>query len=661
MHDLEVAWTPANAGPGRIALRAGRMEGLDAVGPWSGLAIDCAELEVAGDLLNCRQGRLSGTIGSLGRQDTDFSVRTQPDGSLSLRLGAVAFAGGRAVIDLRLEGSRWRIDSTLAEIDIAAFARLAQPWLELPQGYTVAGRASGQLQATGRDAGYQSIDTDIAIARLDFADATGTQAGEAISGQLHLELGTAASGGFAATGALALAGGQVYSDPVFLDFADHRMNIDFAGELPADALRFDASEFSLVHDGVASISGSASLDFGAESLLQDARLHVAQLNIATALPAYVQPFLIGTSLKDVEGQGTVHGDIEITATLPSRISLVLEQVMLDSPTGSVSVSGLDGAFNWFDDAGYSELAGKIDDAAFRSRLGWDSARLWGIDIGAVELPFTSSGRNFRLLEPVLLPVFDGGLAIETLRVRHAGTDQMYVRFDAGLHPISMTMLSRSLGWPEFSGTLAGSIPELTMSGGVVTLGGNLEAAVFDGRVVVRDLRLRDPLGTFPRLHASIDVDNLDLELVTRTFSFGMITGRLSGRIDDLETFAWTPESFDARFYTPPGDNSKHRIDQRAVTNLSSIGGGSGGGVAAALQGGLLRFFDSFGYDRLGLSCRLANDVCTMGGVERPGGGYYIVKGSGLPRIDVIGSQSRVAWTRLVHQLGNIMESDIVIE
>jgi hypothetical protein len=437
--------------------------------------------------------------------------------------------------------------------------------------------------------------------------------------------------------------------------------VDFAGLLASDASHFEASAFSLVHQDVARISGSATLDFAGETLLQQAGLAIANLELANAVPIYVQPFLIDTSLKDLEGMGRARGELDITAGLPSRAALTLEQVMLDSPTGALSVTGLGGEFNWFDDTLRSGLAGQIDDASFQSRLVWESASLWGIEIGAVELPFTTTGRHFRLLEPVFLPVFDGGLAIETLRVRHAGTDQMYVRFDARMRPISVALLSRALGWPEFSGTLAGSIPGLQMSKGVVTLDGNLEAAVFDGQVVVRDLRLRNPLGKFPRLHANIDVENLDLELVTRTFSFGMITGRLSGRIEDLESFDWMPEAFDARFFTPPGDKSPHRISQRAVTNLSSIGGGSGGGVAAALQGGFLRFFDSFRYDRLGLSCRLANDICTMAGVERTGGGYYIVKGSGLPRIDVVSSQSRVAWTRLVRQLAMIMESEIVVE
>ena len=261
----------------------------------------------------------------------------------------------------------------------------------------------------------------------------------------------------------------------------------------------------------------------------------------------------------------------------------------------------------------------------------------------------------------MLPIFDGGLAIDTLRVRHAGTEEMYVRFDAEVRPISVALLSRAFGWPEFQGTLAGRIPGLQLRQGVVTLDGNLDAEVFDGRVAVRGLSLREPLGKFPRMHASIGVENLDLTLVTQTFEFGMITGRLSGYVSDLETFGWMPESFDAFLFTPPDDHSRHRISQRAVTNLSSIGGGSGGGVAAALQGGFLKFFDDFRYDRLGLSCRLANDVCIMGGVLPAPNGYYIVKGSGLPRINVIGSQSRVAWTTLVRQLGAMMESEIVVE
>lgn len=658
---LDVGWTPRTGSGGAVTLCTAGIRGIAATGPLSGFSLDCPDLRIEGNRLHCPRGRLHGALGALGGQDTRFSAHSEADGRLRVRLDAFSLAGGRAAMNVVLDGSRWTLDSVLAEADIAQLAVIARPWLGLPEGFTVAGKAAGEIQANGRGDEIRRAAVDLAIARLDFADATGTLAGEAVAGRFRAHLEAGRDGFAVSDGRIELASGQAYSEPVFLDFGAHQANIDFSGFLETEAERFDADSFALDHQGVLQASGTATLDFAGESLLPEARIRIAALDLATAMPAYVQPFLIDTAFKDIGGAGGIRGQLDIAGGLPVRAALDFDSVILDSQTGALAVNGLNGRVNWFDDATRSTLAGQIDDDLFQSRLGFASASLWGLQFGAVDLPFATTGRHFRLLEARLLPIFDGGLAIRTLRVRHAGSEQMYVRFDAELEAISVAQLSRALGWPEFQGTLSGTIPELQLSQGVVTLGGNINAEVFDGRIVVRDLSVRDPLGKFPRLHASIDIGNLDLTQVTSTFSFGMITGRLSGAIEKLETFGWMPASFDARFFTPPGDRSKHRISQRAVTNLSSIGGGSGGGVAAALQGGFLKFFDDFGYDRLGLSCRLANDVCTMGGVLEKGGGYYIVKGAGLPRIDVIGSQKRVAWTRLVRQLGAIMESEIVVE
>ncbi|MGQ0429767.1 MAG: hypothetical protein ACT4UQ_07545 [Gammaproteobacteria bacterium] len=658
---LSVALAPGADARGALALRAASIRGIASTGPLAGFALDCPELRVADDAIHCSRGRLRGTLGSLGAQDTAFSAHTAADGALRIGLESFAFAGGRAKADLRLDGSRWRMEAKLADLDIAQLPPIAKPWVALPAGFSVAGAASGTVHAAGRGDLLQTASVDAAIARLDFADADGLLAGEGVSGKLRMDLAAAREGFTVRNGRLELAGGQAYSDPVFLDFSAHHAFVDFAGLLRTEDARFEANRLDLDHQGVLRASGEATLDFTGEAFLPAARVKIASINLATALPSYVQPFLVNTSLKNIEGAGMVAGELDIAGGVPTRAAFDLRDVILDSSNGALAVHGLDGRLHWYDDATRSALAGRIDDALFESRLAWDAASLWGIEFGAVAIPFTTTGRHFRLLEPLLLPIFDGGLAIATLRMRHAGTPEMYLRFDATVRPISMAPLARAFGWPEFEGTLAGTIPDLQLQQGMVTLGGNLEAAVFDGRVVARDLQLRDPLGKFPRLFASVDVVNLDLALVTSTFSFGMITGRLSGEIAGLETFAWMPEAFVARFYTPSGDRSRHRISQRAVQNLSSIGGGTGGSVAAAFQGGFLKFFDDFGYDRLGLSCRLANDVCTMGGIEPAATGFYIVKGSGLPRIDVIGNQSRVAWTRLVRQLGRIMESDIVVE
>ncbi len=256
-----------------------------------------------------------------------------------------------------------------------------------------------------------------------------------------------------------------------------------------------------------------------------------------------------------------------------------------------------------------------------------------------------------------IPLLDGALELDRFTVHDAGLPEMAFGLDASLLPVSVQRLSRAFGWPEFGGQLGGKISDLRLDNGVLTLATTLQARIFDGRLEISNLRLEEPFGDWPRLYSSIDIYNLDLEQVTSAFEFGRITGRLSGYVNELVLFNWMPVEFDARLYTPPDDRSRHRISQRAVQNIGNLGGG-GAGVGAALSSGFMRFFDDFNYDRLGISCTLTNEICLMDGVDpAPNGGYYLVKGRGLPRIDVIGNATRVDWPRLVAQIRAIMESE----
>ena len=111
---------------------------------------------------------------------------------------------------------------------------------------------------------------------------------------------------------------------------------------------------------------------------------------------------------------------------------------------------------------------------------------------------------------------------------------------------------------------------------------------------------------------------------------------------------WRPVRFDAHLEAPPGDRSRHRINQQAVKSLMRIGGG---GIGGLLSGTFLRLFHEFSYRRIGVSCVLRNGVCDMGGVSpAPDGGYYLVEGGGLPRISVVGFVRRVDWDTLVDQV-----------
>ena len=234
--------------------------------------------------------------------------------------------------------------------------------------------------------------------------------------------------------------------------------------------------------------------------------------------------------------------------------------------------------------------------------------------------------------------------------RGLGSADVTLAFDGRIEAISMPLLSRAFGWPEMAGTLSGRLPGMEFRGGTLSVAGDIAAQVFDGTITVSGLQLRNAFGRFPRFSGNFTARRLDLGQITRTFPIGSITGRLDADVRGLELFGWTPVAFDARLYTSPGDRTRHRISQKAVGNLANLGGG-GGGVVAALQSGFLRFFADFGYDRIGLRCQLRNDVCLMDGIARPEGGFYIVKGGGLPRLDVVGTSGRIAWSQLMSQIG----------
>jgi len=109
---------------------------------------------------------------------------------------------------------------------------------------------------------------------------------------------------------------------------------------------------------------------------------------------------------------------------------------------------------------------------------------------------------------------------------------------------------------------------------------------------------------------------------------------------------WQLEQCDARFYTTPGDGLPHRISQRAVDNIARLGGGP----ATLLSTSFLRLFEEFRYRDLGLRCRLRDGVCTMSGVAPAQPGYYLVRGAGIPRIDVKGFNRRVDFAILMRRL-----------
>jgi hypothetical protein len=522
----------------------------------------------------------------------------------------------RSVDGLHCADARLRADGqTLGRID-ARFGlalRHAEDW---------------QLQLHQAEAllNYNSDDGRLAAENLQLrAEGRITNKGDDWSGQLHLQA----------------PAGQAYAEPVFVDLSERPLTAQIVLQGDADTLQLQ--QFELAQDGIGRFTaqGLAQITEWSSRHRLDLQIDIADGSAATAL--YLQPLLAATPAQNTEFGGRLQVDATLVDRSVEAAGIVLASARLAVPGFGLLLNGIDG------DAAWREAL-----PAPASALRWQDGSIGRVPIGGAELRFAASGRDFALRAPLSLPILDGGLDIARLAVRSIGADSMAADFAAELRPIELRALCRALGWPEFSGTLSGRLPGLQLEDRRLSLDGALSASAFDGEIELSELTVIDPLGVLPRIRADLRLRRLDLAALTGAFDFGRITGRLDGDVTGLRLIGWEPVAMDARLYSTPGDRSRRRISQRAIDNISAVGGGPTG----ILSRGVMRFFDDFAYRRIGWRCVLDNGVCRMDGVaaHRDGQGYVIVQGSGLPRIDVVGYSRRVSWPVFLSQLKSIGSS-----
>lgn len=616
--------------------------------PLRDLTVDCSDVELSAARFGCAAARINGGFPYLGKQQLHANVSyARSSGAISAQLRNVKVAKGDAALVMQLRDAQWQATGDFKQADATELLKLAQRFLPtLGQGWSAAGIVNANLTAQGSAAAPSKLEWQLQADKLSVGNPDGTLASDALRVE---STGTASlvQNTWQFSTQLRLPAGQAYAEPVFIDTGKYPITAKLTGAYLSDGVvQLDRLEVS--QQDVVQATASGRVATNGENLVPELKLDIVQLQFPGAFDTYVQPFLLKTVFKTMRTAGTAQGTMVIKNTWPSQVDLSLRDIRTDDGNKSLVFNGINGDFHWRD-AVSDETTGESVNV-MPSRLSWQSGTLLGLELGATQMQLELWGTNVRIAEPTRIPIFNGALAIEAFRIRRAATPQMAFMLDATIEPINVAQLCRAFGWPEFGGELSGRLNKLRLEQDTLTLGATLTAQVFAGDVAINNMRLEGALSNWPRFNADLKLDNLDLEQVTQAFSFGRITGRLSGEINKLSLFNWEPVAMDANLFTPSNDHSKHRISQRAVQNIGSLGG-SGGGVAAALQGGVLRFFEDFNYDKLGISCRLENNVCVMNGVApAANGGYYLVKGSGIPRIDVIGNSTRVDWPRLLAQL-----------
>jgi hypothetical protein len=580
-----------------------------------------------------------------GTWQRDARLRWILDGQLQLA-GAPGGALGDAHVNLQLSkaANTLLVDIRQGKAKASAWLPLDQPthaqisldnlpagWLQGLLGTVWSGRPTGgrldaELALDLRETGLQSSG-QFTLNAVGFDTPAGTLAGQDVGGSGRFRLDTT-SGPAVIDLDASLQGGELLLGPLYAKLPEHPVQLGLHASAQGGA--FELSRLRLNDADALQLDGA--LAFDAKGNLSTLRLDHLQASFPAAYERYGQAWLSTLGLRNMRTSGQLSGSLDLRAAGPRSFAFTTDGLSLADADGRLAVDGLQGGLDW---------AASGDRPA--TTLGWRSLQFYRITNGAAQAPWQSRDGTLGLLQPLQIPVLQGQLRIGELAWRPAAAQGQRLSTSLALIGVDMGAFSRAMGWPAFPGTLGGAIPSLRWVDDRFELEGGLSASLFGGFVDITRLSLQQPFGANPVLSGDIAMRQLDLAAITSVFDFGGITGPLDGSINDLRLVNWNPVAFEARLLAGDGG----RISQRAVNNLTAVGGG---GIAAGLQGAVLKLFKTFGYKRIGLNCTLHGTVCQMSGLETTGDGYTIVEGSGLPRLQVIGHQTQVDWPTLVQRL-----------
>jgi hypothetical protein len=580
-----------------------------------------------------------------GALDRDELGRWVFDGALRLK-----GAPGAALTDARLHMVADESANTL-ELSVTqdkASARVALPidqtthaqitlkgfpagWLNgllstVWSGRTTTGRVDADLALDLIDNGVQA-GGQFALDGTGFDSPGGKLAGQKLSGSGRLGID---SHGSVTTIDLdaSLRGGELLLGPLYAALPPHAVQLSLAARSEKGVLSMP--RLRLTDPDALQLEGQ--LGFNANGDLSMLQMDRFNARFPAAYDRYGKGWLRSLGIDGLSGSGEVSGRVAMDANGPTDFAMQTGGLDLSLAKGRLGVTGLHGAIDW---------SATSDRPA--TKLGWRALQVYRIPNGAAEGSWRSRDGSLALEKPLAIPVLDGQLRVQSLAWKPAAATGERLQTSLALTQVDMAALCRALGWPEFKGTIGGAVPSMRYVDDRVEMGGGLSLNVFDGFVDITRMSVSQPFGDAPVLTGNIALRQLDLAVLTSIFDFGSITGRLTGALDDLRLVAWKPAAFKASFTASDGG----RISQKAVNNLTAVGGG---GLAGGLQGTVLKIFKTFGYKRIGLTCALQGDVCSMGGLGNAKDGYTIVEGSGLPRLTVVGHQREVDWPTLVRRL-----------
>ncbi len=533
---------------------------------------------------------------------------------------------------LRLQADKQRLQATLNPAAGGANIAAELPLALLPTLLNTRGiQAGGTLRpdlTLRHDANGLRISGSVSLDDLRYNSADSMQAAEHLHGSARLDLrqhGSRWQGDIA----LHLTHGEILITPYYLKIDG--APLDLSARLDWQPGRLTLRDLTL-DDG--KTHAHADLDWNlAHKRLTALTLHQLSGDADNLYRRYLKPMLGDGLFGDAELQGSLYLRGNYRDGKIGYLAAVLNHIHISDRQGRYELRDLDGQ------------AGNNGEP---SRLSLAGARWHKLPVGAMRAELRWDASGVTLQKPLHIPLLDGGITLHRLTPRGDN-----YQISAQIDPISLTHLGEALDTVRFRGMISGTLPDIRLARDGLQLRQPVNVAVFDGNVQIEQLHISRFFSDAPLAVFNLRLSRLDLQQLTNAFGIGEIEGRIEGRIEgsaeDVVLTNWRPQHFRARLHTPAQNPGRRRISHEAVAYLSRVGDGGGG----LMVNQFIRVLNRFPYDKLGFSAELTNGVLKLDGIAPAAdgqNGYYLVKGRGAPRLDIIGHTRDIDWAELIERI-----------
>jgi hypothetical protein len=628
--------------------------------PFKNIKLSCDYAVYSAKQIFCPDAKLHLGGGLLDQPTVDLSFTYISDPQyLYLTVDDMALAGGNIALRAKSGPKGWQAHLNLNTLDFEQLLLKLGKFVQLPKQVKLGGNVNLKVQASGDSQDLRDASITGQLNDLSFlANQTGTLAGENIG--IHIafkaknlnppvsevenadeenQSSNSVQKKFGVQGAVTLKKAELLLDPLYLTITK-KQPITVSLDMIWEPERLQLNEVAYKHTDVMTVKARGDIGLGEKPKVNTLSVELPETQLKRLYTHYVQGlFDEETAVKGLETSGAIKASFSwLNAQQEAVVELI--NINVEDAEQRFGLGGFNGKIQWHNQP-----------ALLPSHFGWDYAYLAPkpeskskIELNASRFDLGLGERQVKLLKPWHQPLLEGAIEIEHLNLDNIGDEQMALQLGMKLIPISLSALSAAIAGPPLTGALSLDMPSLSYRNNHLAIDEKIQIGVFDGDIVVNRLNVEALLSQRPVLKADVDVNHLDLKSATQVIELGEIEGQLSGYIHDLLLMNWQPVSFDLYLGTPKDDDKPHVISHQAVKTLASLDSLA----VRALSSGVLNMFNYFHYEGIGWGCQLKEGICQMRGVLPAEKGYYIIKGNGIPRLDVIGHTHTVD----VNELGN---------